>query len=163
MKRIGVYPGTFDPVTFGHIDIIKRAVSLVDHLIIAVAVNFNKKPMFSANTRAEMVKYEADLISTLKIEVIEFSDLLIDFADRHNANVILRGLRAVSDFEYEFKMSWVNHKLNDKIETIFLPASKDTQFISSNFVKEVALLGGDVSKFVPPYVIQQFNKITQDD
>lgn len=157
MNKIGVYPGTFDPITFGHIDIIKRATTLVDQLIIAVAVNLNKDPFFSANERVEMVKSEIRAISNDKIIVRQFSGLLVKFAIKNKAELIVRGLRAVSDFEYEFKMSWVNHKLNNTIETIFLPASKDTQFISSNFVREVAKLGGDVSAFVSKNVIQNFD------
>ncbi|MBQ4875413.1 MAG: pantetheine-phosphate adenylyltransferase [Rickettsiaceae bacterium H1] len=160
MKRTGVYPGTFDPVTFGHVDIIKRAVALVDCLIIAVAANVSKKPLFSIDLRTEMVREEIDSINNDKIIVKEFSGLLVDFASKNNATLIVRGLRAVSDFEYEFKMSWVNHKLNNEIETVFLPSSKDTQFISSNFVKEVAFLGGDISKFVPKHVITKFDNVS---
>lgn len=159
MDRIGIYPGTFDPITFGHLDIIKRTVDLVDHLIIAVAVNINKQPLFSPTLRMSMVKREVDEINCNKITVKTFPGLLIDFAAKNKAKLIIRGLRAVSDFEYEFKMSWINHKLNSTIETIFLPASKDTQFISSNFVKEVARLGGDISQFVSTNVAREFDSL----
>jgi pantetheine-phosphate adenylyltransferase len=147
-NRIGVYPGTFDPITFGHIDIIKRACKLIDKLIIGVAENINKHAAFSAERRTSMVKNEIKELG-IGADVISFDGLLMNFAKEQNASVIIRGLRAVSDFDYEFQMSWVNYKLLPEIETIFLPASEDTQFISSSFVKEIARLKGDVSKFVP--------------
>lgn len=146
-NRIGIYPGTFDPITFGHIDIIKRACKLVDKLIIGVAGNVNKHTDFNIKLRTSMAKNE---VKELKInaDVISFNGLLMEFAKEQKASVIIRGLRAVSDFDYEFQMSWVNYKLLPEIETIFLPASEDTQFISSSFVKEIARLGGNVGKFV---------------
>ncbi|MBV0899709.1 MAG: pantetheine-phosphate adenylyltransferase [Wolbachia endosymbiont of Fragariocoptes setiger] len=158
MKKIGIYPGTFDPITFGHIDIIKRACKLVDRLIIGVAENRNKDATFDIKSRTEMVKNE---INELKFntEVIPFNGLLIDFAKEKKASVIIRGLRAVSDFDYEFQMSWVNYKLFPGVETIFLPASEDTQFISSSFVKEIARLNGDVSRFVPQVVQKKLSCI----
>ncbi len=159
MNRVGIYPGTFDPITFGHIDIIKRSMALVDILVVAVAVDTNKSALFSPSLRTAMVQKEVDKIHSDQIVVRQFSGLLVKFAAKNKANVILRGLRAVSDFEYEFKMVWVNHKLDNNIETIFLPASKDTQFISSNFVKEVANLGGNIRQFVSEDVIKEFNKI----
>ncbi|MDD9331340.1 MAG: pantetheine-phosphate adenylyltransferase [Wolbachia sp.] len=147
-NKIGIYPGTFDPITLGHIDIIKRACKLVDKLIIGVAENINKNTAFDAKLRTAMVKNEIDKLKA-NADVIIFDGLLVSFAKEQSASVIIRGLRAVSDFDYEFQMSWVNYKLLPEIETIFLPASEDTQFIASSFVKEIARLGGDVSKFVP--------------
>ncbi|MGN7661070.1 MAG: pantetheine-phosphate adenylyltransferase [Anaplasma sp.] len=149
--KLGVYPGTFDPITFGHIDLIKRANSLVDELVIAVARSVLKETIFSAETRAALIKHEMKILAVdAKVEV--FDGLLTYFAERRGAQVIIRGLRAVSDFDYEFQMSWMNYKLAPNIETIFLPAAKDTQFVSSSFVKEVARLKGDVSMFVPENV-----------
>jgi pantetheine-phosphate adenylyltransferase len=152
-----IYAGTFDPVTLGHLDIIKKAVYLVDHLIIGVANDTSKSVKFCADDRAILMREAAKNISD-KINVEIFSGLLVDFAKKQKANVIIRGLRAVSDFEYEFQMSWINHKLAHDIQTIFLPASKDTQFISSSFVKQIAFLGGDISKFVPKEVLRFLQK-----
>lgn len=146
-NKIGIYPGTFDPITFGHLDIIKRACKLVDKLIIGVAENVNKHTNFNISLRTSMAKNEVKGAG-IDADIISFNGLLVKFAKEQNASVIIRGLRAVSDFDYEFQMSWVNYKLFPEIETIFLPASEDTQFISSSFVKEIARLGGDVSNFV---------------
>ncbi|WP_410542795.1 pantetheine-phosphate adenylyltransferase [Wolbachia endosymbiont of Tetranychus urticae] len=146
-NKIGIYPGTFDPITFGHLDIIKRACKLVDKLIIGVAENVNKYTNFDISLRTSMAKNEVKGAG-IDADIISFNGLLVKFAKEQNASVIIRGLRAVSDFDYEFQMSWVNYKLFPEIETIFLPASEDTQFISSSFVKEIARLGGDVSNFV---------------
>ena len=157
-QRIGIYPGTFDPVTNGHIDIIRRAARLVDKLIIAVSVNAGKGPLFSVEERAELLKDEiADGKNGLStaIEIVTFDSLLMHFAQQMEAKVIIRGLRAVSDFEYEFQMAGMNARLNPGIETVFLMASERSQFISSRFVKEIHRLGGDVSSFVSARVVER--------
>ncbi len=151
---IGVYPGTFDPITNGHLDIIRRATRVVDRLIIAVAKNDGKGPLFGTDDRLEMVR---DEIATLEgngavVEARAFSNLLINFADSVHASVIVRGLRAVSDFEYEFQMAGMNTRMAPHIETLFLMASERHQFVSSRFVKEIGRLGGDISTFVTPRV-----------
>ena len=149
--RIGVYPGTFDPITLGHLDIVRRGAHLVDKLVIGVTTNPAKEPMFTIAERLEMVKREvADIPGD--IHVVEFDSLLMDFAVREGASLILRGLRAVADFEYEYQMAGMNQQLNDRIETVFLMADVSLQPIASRLVKEIALYGGDISKFVPPAV-----------
>lgn len=145
--RIGVYPGTFDPITKGHLDIILRAAKLVDRLVVGVAENPGKGPMFSAEERAEMVRVEVNGFAD-NVEVRTFDCLLIDFARECEASVILRGLRAISDFEYEFQMAGMNRSICPDIETTFLMCSDKYQFVSSRFVKEIAKLGGRVSPFV---------------
>lgn len=147
---VAVYPGTFDPVTAGHVNIIESALKVSDHLIVAVAINTSKGVLFSAQERVELIKEE---IKTLKlpierIEVLAFQGLLINFAKEHNAKIIIRGVRAVSDFEYEFKMSCMNSKLDNSLQTIFIPASEKTLLISSTLVREVVGLGGDVGDFI---------------
>ena len=159
-KRIGVYPGTFDPITKGHIDIIKRASRTVDHLVVAVAQNAGKGPLFSIDERVEMVEAELQDIMKLNaeqgfqsdIKAVPFGSLLMHFAEEQGASVIIRGLRAVSDFEYEFQMAGMNARLNTRIETMFLMASDRNQFISSRFVKEIGRLGGAITEFVTPRV-----------
>ncbi len=154
-KRIGVYPGTFDPVTNGHLDIIERATNLVDHLVLAVAINRGKGPLFSLEERVALVEYELPAImdrTGVTIEVKPFENLLVNFAKEQGAKTIIRGLRAVSDFEYEFQMAGMNSHLAPDIETVFLMASDKCQFISSRFVKEIGYLGGDISGFVTPNV-----------
>jgi len=153
-QRIGVYPGTFDPVTNGHMDIIHRAAKVLDKLIVAVAVNAGKGPMFDLETRLEMVRAEAATLGDLgsRIEVMGFDNLLVRFAADQGASVIIRGLRAVSDFDYEFQMASMNAKLAPDIDTVCLMASDRHQFIASRLVKEIALLGGDISQFVSPRV-----------
>lgn len=150
--RTGLYPGTFDPVTLGHIDIIRRACSLVDKLVIGIAINRDKGPLFDLETRVAMVEAECAVIARdtgVKIVVHPFENLLIHCAEDVDANVIIRGLRAVSDFEYEFQMVGMNRALNDRVETVFLMADAHHQAIASRLVKEIARLGGDVTKFVP--------------
>jgi pantetheine-phosphate adenylyltransferase len=151
--RVGLYPGTFDPVTNGHLDIIQRAATLVDRLVIGVAINKEKKPLFSLEERTEMLEAEcAKLKGGGEIVVRPFDTLLVSFAAEVGAGVIVRGLRAVSDFEYEFQMVGMNQKLNPGIETVFLMADPTCQAIASRLVKEIARLEGDVSHFVPPAV-----------
>ena len=151
--RIGLYPGTFDPVTNGHIDIIERAVKVVDRLVIGVAINADKGPMFSLEERVAILKEEtASLAGPAEIVVTPFSNLLMHFAQEIEAQVIIRGLRAVTDFEYEFQMTAINHQLNPNIETLFLMAGVRHQAIASRLVKEIARLGGDISPFVTPGV-----------
>ena len=155
-KRTGFYPGTFDPITLGHVDIIQRATKTVDHLVIGVAINRDKGPMFTLDERVEMVRDElSDVAGGLNgctIDVQPFDNLLMHCAEQHSASVIVRGLRAVSDFEYEFQMVGMNLRLNSEIETVFLMANDKYQFIASRLVKEIARLDGDVSSFVSPRV-----------
>ena len=155
--RVGLYPGTFDPITFGHTDIIRRATVLVDKLVIGAAINRDKGPLFSLEERVSMIEAECVELSKqtgCEIVVHPFENLLIDCAEDVGAQIIIRGLRAVADFEYEFQMVGMNRALNDKIETVFLMADAKRQAIASKLVKEIARLGGDVSKFVPAAVNQ---------
>jgi pantetheine-phosphate adenylyltransferase len=154
-RRIGLYPGTFDPVTLGHMDIIARAVKLVDHLVIGVADNPAKAPLFSIPDRIKLLRHETKAIAqagqaTIAIET--FDSLLVHYAEKIGASVIIRGLRAVSDFEYEFAMVGMNQRLSPEIETVFLMADPRHQAIASRLVKEIAALGGDVGAFTSPYV-----------
>ena len=156
--RIGIYPGTFDPLTNGHMDIISRATKVVDKLIVGVAEHTGKDTLFSLDERLDMVGEEIAVINgALKsdIEVCSFNSLLMKFAENVNASVIIRGLRAVSDFEYEFQMAGMNARLNSVIETVFLMASDRHQFIASRFVKEIGRLDGDIGHFVPAGVKQK--------
>ena len=150
MQRIGIYPGSFDPIHKGHIDIINRATKLVDKLFIAVADSPHKNPMFNLDERKEMI--EQEFSKETGIEVIAFNNLLVDLADSLNAQILIRGLRAVSDFEYEFQMLGMNRQLNSNIETVFLMADAQRQSISSNFIKDIARLGGDISNFTNEFV-----------
>ncbi|MBF0429524.1 MAG: pantetheine-phosphate adenylyltransferase [Magnetococcales bacterium] len=156
MNRIAVYPGTFDPVTYGHLDIIRRGALLVDRLVVAVAVNTEKQFLFNT---LERIQFLEDAVSTIpSVEVCQMDGLLVDFVKNLGANVVLRGLRAVSDFEYEFQMAGMNRKLNSDVETIFLVSSEETLFLSSRLVKEIAGMGGDVSRFTPSGVIPELRR-----
>jgi pantetheine-phosphate adenylyltransferase len=159
-ERVGVYPGTFDPITNGHMDVIRRGARILDRLVIGVAVNAGKGPLFSLDERVEMVRDEVATIDDPKIGVIEvkpFNSLLMNFAETENAQCILRGLRAVSDFDYEFQMAGMNARLNPDIEIVFLMASERHQFIASRLVKEIAALGGDINSFVSPAIARRVN------
>lgn len=151
-ERIGVYPGTFDPITLGHADIIRRGAKLVDRLIIGVTTNPSKNPMFSAEERIAMMEREVAALGIANVDAIGFNALLMKFAEKQGANVIIRGLRAVADFEYEYQMAGMNQQLNSRIETVFLMADVSLQPIASKLVKEIALFGGDISRFVSPAV-----------
>ena len=158
--RISIYPGTFDPLTFGHIDIIERAARLGNQLIVAVAENSGKQPLFSVEERTQIVADEVQRINNTNnvpyaVLVKNFSGLLTDFADSQGANVVIRGLRAVADFEYEFQMASINKRLHGELETVFLMAAEQQHFVASRFVKEVARFGGDVSSFVPEIVARK--------
>jgi len=164
--EVGIYPGTFDPITNGHLDIIRRSLRLVDHLVVGVAVSAGKNPTFTLEERVAITQRELDNLGLPKGKSAiakPFSNLLMDFAVENGARFLIRGLRAVSDFEYEFQMCGMNVRLNPDVETVFLMASERNQFIASRFVKEVARLGGDVGQFVPPSVkddlLRHFNVI----
>ncbi|MBO9380366.1 pantetheine-phosphate adenylyltransferase [Sphingomonas histidinilytica] len=151
--RTGVYPGTFDPITLGHMDIIRRGAKLVDKLVIGVTTNASKSPMFTVEERLAMVRREtADLPG---VEVVAFDSLLMDFAESMGAAIIVRGLRAVADFEYEYQMAGMNQQLNNRVETVFLMADVALQPIASRLVKEIALYGGAIDRFVPKQVVQE--------
>ena len=158
--RVSIYPGTFDPLTFGHIDIIERAARLGNQLIVAVAENSGKQPLFSVDERTAIVSNEVQRINKTNnlpfpVLVKNFSGLLTDFADSQGAHVVIRGLRAVADFEYEFQMASINKRLHGELETVFLMAAEQQHFVASRFVKEVARFGGDVSSFVPANVAKK--------
>ena len=160
-KLIGLYPGTFDPATLGHIDIIKRAVKIVDHLVIGIVFsNDSKKQMFSLKERVDMMCHEATPLAETRatIEVRTFDMLQVKFAHEVGATVVIRGLRAVSDFEYEFQMAAMNQRMDKEIETVFLMADPRNQAIASRLVKEIAMFGGDVSQFTTPYVAERLVK-----
>ena len=149
--RIGIYPGTFDPITLGHMSIIRRATKLVDRLIIGMAINPSKSPMFSLPERIAMVEREVAPLGS-DIRVVSFDSLLMHFAEQEGASIIIRGLRAVTDFEYEYQMAGMNQQLNDRVETVFLMADAALQPIASKLVKEIALFGGAIDRFVTPAV-----------
>lgn len=161
MKRIGIYPGSFDPVTFGHIDIIMRSAKLVDKLIIGVLTNSSKTPLYSTDERVIFLKEITKDIPNVEIEA--YKGLLVDFADEKKANVIVRGLRAITDFEYELQLAQTNHKLNPVVDTVFLTTSVEYAYLSSSTVREIASYGGDVSQFVPECIVNtiydKFNRM----
>ncbi|CDO36379.1 pantetheine-phosphate adenylyltransferase [Novosphingobium sp. KN65.2] len=151
-ERVGVYPGTFDPITRGHADIIRRGAKLVDRLIIGVTTNMSKNPLFTPDERIAMVEREVASLGIENVSVVGFNALLMKFAEKQGATVIVRGLRAVADFEYEYQMAGMNQQLNSNIETVFLMADVSLQPIASKLVKEIAMFGGDITKFVSPAV-----------
>ena len=161
MKKKAIYPGTFDPITFGHIDVIKKALKIVDQIIVAVSDGNNKNYLFSADERISIVKkalFQDLKFKKNKIKIISFNSLTTSLCRKYKSNVILRGLRAVSDFEYEFQLAGMNRKLNNNIETIFLMSDVENQIISSNFVKEIAELNGDIKKFTTKSTINSLKK-----
>ncbi len=150
--RIGVYPGTFDPITLGHMDIIRRGAKLVDELVIGVTTNAAKSPMFGDDERIAMVEREVSAIGDTKIRVVGFNSLLMDFAESLGATTVIRGIRGVTDFEYEYQLTGMNRQLNNRVETVFLMADVSLQPIASRLVKEIALYGGEIGKFVTPAI-----------
>ena len=157
--KIAIYPGTFDPITYGHIDIIERALTIFDKLIVAISVDSPKKPLFTVDERMDMIKEAAKYNN--KVAVDSFNGLLVEYARKVNANAIIRGLRAVSDFEYEFQMALMNRRLNEKIETVFLMPNEKYTYLNSSIVKEIASLGGDITDFVPVNVKDKLIKKSQ--
>ena len=161
MKKNAIYPGTFDPITYGHIDIIKKALNIVDTVIVAISDGNNKNYLFNSDERIEIIKKALFLdlkLNKNKIKIISFKSLTTDLCKKHKSNIILRGLRAVSDFEYEFQLAGMNRKLNDNVETIFLMSNVENQIISSKFVKEITSLGGDVKKFTTKSTIKSLKQ-----
>ena len=157
MKKIAIYPGTFDPITFGHIDVIKKALKLFDQVVVAASDGTNKSYLFNSSERIELIKkalFDDLKFDKKKIEIISFTSLTTDLCKRYKSNIILRGLRAVSDFEYEFQLAGMNRKLSNNIETIFLMSDVENQIISSKFVKEIASLGGNINRFVTKYAVK---------
>ena len=156
--KVAIYPGTFDPITNGHLDIITRSMKFVDKLIIAVSTNNKKKTLFTTNERLEMIKKVIENDNFINVEVDSFNGLLMNYAEEKKAKIVIRGLRAISDFEYEFQMTGMNYKLNPKIETVFLMSSDKYQLISSKLIKEINFLKGDITKFVPKEVEKELLK-----
>lgn len=161
MKNIAVYAGTFDPITLGHVDLVERALNIFDQIVVAIAASPNKKPLFSLEERVALSK---TILSTYhQVDVIGFEGLLLDFVKAHGANVLLRGLRTVTDFDYEFQLASMNRYLNPAIESMFLMPAENFMYISSSLVREVASLGGDVTGFVPELIVQALNKKFQKE
>lgn len=158
MSKIAIYPGTFDPITFGHLDILKRSAQIFDQIVVGIAINSSKPTVFTPEERLEIARHEIEATEAKNIKAMTFGGLLIDFVKSQNARVIVRGLRAVSDFEFEFQMSYMNHKMAPEIETVFLPATENSHFISSSFVKQISKLGGDMKDLVSPYVAEKLRK-----
>lgn len=156
-KKRAVYPGTFDPVTYGHIDLIKRAAKIFDEVIVAVADNPEKKPLFELSERAAMLKEITSSFKKVKVE--SFSNLMIDYVKSKKINVVIRGLRMLSDFEYEFQMALTNRKLGPEVEIIFMMPKESYSFLSSKLIKEIALFGADLSEFVPPLIERKLKKL----
>jgi pantetheine-phosphate adenylyltransferase len=156
IKRTAIYPGTFDPVTYGHIDVLQRAAKIFDEVIISVAESTSKKTLFSADERAAMIRKAAKGIKNVKVDI--FDGLLVKFAEKMNADAVIRGLRAISDFEFEFQMALTNRKISKKVETIFLMPNEKFSYISSTLVKEIAAYSGDLKSFVPAYVAKELKK-----
>jgi pantetheine-phosphate adenylyltransferase len=157
MPRVAVYPGTFDPITNGHVDIVRRAVALFDRVIVAVAENVRKAPLFSLAERSAMIR--TSIGDDPRVEVDSFSGLLVDYAQRRNASVLIRGLRAIADFEYEFQFAHMNRHLAPGVETVFLMTSEESFYVSSSLVKEVATMGGDITRIAPPAVVEAFKNL----
>ena len=161
MKKVAIYPGTFDPITFGHIDVIKKALKLFDKVVVAASEGTNKNYLFSSPERIELIKkalFKDLKFDKRKIEIVSFTSLTTDLCKKYKSNIILRGLRAVSDFEYEFQLAGMNRKLNNNIETIFLMSDVENQIISSRFVKEIVRLGGDIKKFTTKSTINSLKE-----
>lgn len=156
MKKIAVYPGSFDPVTYGHIDLIKRALKIFDEVIVAVAHNLDKAPLFTLEERVKMLKKATANLKGVKIE--DFDGLVVDYVRRKKSNLVIRGLRMISDFEYEFQMALTNRKLSKEVETVFLMPSEQYSYISSHLIKEAVALGANVTDFVPGFVAQELKK-----
>ncbi len=154
--KVAIYPGTFDPITNGHLDIIERAVKMFDKVIVTIARNSSKNPLFSDKERVELIREAVK--GWKQVEVDSFEGLLVDYARKRNATIVLRGLRAISDFEYEFQLALTNRKLNDAMETVFLMPSEKYTYLNSTIVREIARLGGDVNDFVPPGFKKAFEK-----
>jgi len=158
--RSGFYPGSFDPITIGHVDIIKRCLRVVDRLIVGIGVNVSKTPLFTFEQRVQMIESEIGPMAKaagVTLEVVDFDDLLVDVARRHDAKIILRGLRTAADFEYEAQMTSMNRAMAPEIETVFLPASPEVGFISSTLVRQILAMGGDISPFVPTGVLEMID------
>ncbi len=159
MTRTAIYPGTFDPVTYGHLDVVKRASAIYDKVIVAVAESTGKSPLFSVDERCDMLKEATKEIENVEVE--SFNDLVVDYAARRSVRVVIRGLRMISDFEYEFQMALTNRKLNPKIETVFMMPKESYSYLSSKLIKEVARMGADVSEFVPENVNKKLKEKIQ--